>query len=111
MNLTDAKDQIERERPELTGTEKIKAIKALRSQSEAARKHGTAQAAGTGRRPSIAESWGFVATVVIGMRALAWAVWGVPFDAPLWYDVLYVVQLIFGVALVSRAYKRRRDTA
>ncbi|MFF8531899.1 hypothetical protein ACN6K9_004238 [Streptomyces sp. SAS_267] len=96
---------------ELTGSEKIKAIKALRSQSEAAKKDGTAQAGKTGPWPSVAESFGIVATVLIGMRALAWAVWDVPFNAPHWSDVLFVVQLAFGVALVSRAYKRRRDAS
>ncbi|WP_037626502.1 hypothetical protein [Streptomyces aureus] len=111
MNLIDAKDQIEREHPELTGTERIKAIKALRSQSEAAKKYGTAQAGETGQWPSFAESWGIVAIVIIGMRALAWAVWGVAFDAPHWSGVFFVVQLVFGVALVSRAYKRRRDAS
>ncbi|MER5402122.1 hypothetical protein [Streptomyces sp. NPDC002599] len=111
MHLKDAKDQIEREHPELTGTEKIKAIKALRSQSEAARKDSTAQTGKAARWPSVAESWGIVATVIIGMRALAWAVWGVPFNAPHWSDVLFVVQLTLGVALISRAYKRRRDAS
>ncbi|AKJ15904.1 hypothetical protein ABB07_39555 (plasmid) [Streptomyces incarnatus] len=106
MNLKDAKDQIEREHAELTGTEKIKAIKTLRSQSEAAKKDGTAD-----QWSSVARSWGFVAAVFIGMRALAWAVWDVPFDAPHWYDALFVVQLIFGVALVTRAYKRHRDVS
>ncbi|WP_037628717.1 hypothetical protein [Streptomyces aureus] len=111
MHLKDAKDQIEREHPDLTGTEKIKAIKTLRSQSEAAKKDGTAQAGKSGRWPSVAESWGIVATVIIGMRALAWAVWGVPLNAPHWSDVLFVVQLILGVALVSRTYIRRRDAS
>ncbi|MFE4698715.1 hypothetical protein ACFRIC_16775 [Streptomyces sp. NPDC056738] len=103
MDLKDAKDHIEREYPELTGTEKIKAIKALRSQ--------TVRAGGTGQWPSVAESWGLVATAFICMRALAWAEWGVPFDARHWYDVLYVVQLVFGVVLLTRAYKRRRDAS
>ncbi|WP_326783075.1 hypothetical protein [Streptomyces sp. NBC_00151] len=111
MHLKDAKDQIEREHPELTGTERIKAIKALRSQSEAANKDGTAQAGKARRWPSVAESLGIVSTVIIGMRALAWAVWDVPFNAPHWSDALFAAQLAFGVALVSRAYKRRRDAA
>ncbi|MFD6549051.1 hypothetical protein [Streptomyces sp. NPDC058398] len=111
MHLKDAKDQIEREHPELTGTEKIKALKALRSQNEAANKDGTAQAGKTHRWPSVAESFGIVATVIIGIRALAWAVWDVPFNAPHWSDALFVVQLAFGVALVCRAYKRRRDAS
>ncbi|MFF1398057.1 hypothetical protein ACFVZD_30120 [Streptomyces sp. NPDC058287] len=111
MNLKDAKDQVEREHPELTAAEKIKAIKALRDQSNAAKKDGTAHAEETGQWPSVAGSWRFVAVVIIGMRALAWAVWGVPFDAPHWYDVLFVVQLIFGVVLISGAYKRRRDAS
>ncbi|OIJ66078.1 hypothetical protein [Streptomyces mangrovisoli] len=99
MDLKDAKDRIECEHPELTGTQKTKAIKALRS--EAAKRHGT--------WPSAAESWGFVAAAFIGMRALARSVWGVPFDAPHWYDALFAVQLIFGLALVARAYRRRRN--
>ncbi|MFF8536483.1 hypothetical protein ACN6K9_008366 [Streptomyces sp. SAS_267] len=37
--------------------------------------------------------------------------WGIPFDASHWSDVLFGVQLVFGVALVSRAYKRRRDAS
>ncbi|MGW5274065.1 hypothetical protein ACWEQP_16035 [Streptomyces sp. NPDC004044] len=111
MDLKDAKDQVEREHPELTGAEKSKAIKALRDQSNAAKKDGTTQADESGQWPSVARSWGFVATVIIGMRALAWAVWGVPFDSPHWYDVLFVAQMIFGAVLISGAYKRRRDAS
>ncbi|WP_037623102.1 hypothetical protein [Streptomyces aureus] len=108
MNLKDAQEQIECQHPELTGAEKTKAIKRLRSQSEAAKKTQTGE---TGRWPSVAESWGSAAAVIFGIRALAWAVWSVPFDAPGWYDALFGVQLILGVALVTCAHRRRQGTS
>ncbi|MFJ2729631.1 hypothetical protein [Streptomyces collinus] len=110
ITLKDAKEQIEREYPELTGDAKVQAVRELRSQISqgiVAKKDGTVQVEGTGQWPSVAGSWKFVATVIIGMSALAWAVWGALFDAPRWYILLFATQLVFGVVTLRVAYKLR----
>lgn len=106
MNLRDAKARIEREQPELTGTAKIEAIKALRDQDKAAKN----ARAGKGDVPTpatVGEAWAGLAVVFIGMRGIAWAVWGSPTAGPVWYDVLYIVLLITAITALAGAYRRR----
>lgn len=103
MNLRDAKAQVEREHPELTGTAKIEAIKALREQGK------TAQPAKDDADPkaaSVGEAWAALAAVTIGMRLIAWGVWGSLDAGPTWYDVLYVVLLLTAIAGVVNAHRR-----
>jgi hypothetical protein len=105
VNLRDAKEQIEREHPELTGTAKLQAIKALREQ--AAANETQPEQDETPKPATVGESWVALAIVFIGMRGIAWAVWGSPTAGPVWYDVLYVVLLVTGIAAVAGAYRRR----
>lgn len=109
MNLRDAKDQIERDHPELGGTAKIEAIKELRAQAaaaEAARKSDEKEE--TPPTPAtVTEGWIALVAVVIGMRLLAWGIWGSINAGPTWYDVLYVVLFAGSVAGLIGAYRRR----
>lgn len=112
MNLRDAKAQGEREHPELTGTAKIEAIKALRDQDKPAKATNDDQAAPAAKdnapEPiSVGEAWAGLTLVFIGMRLIAWPIWGSPTAGPGWYDVLYVVLLITAITAVASAYRRR----
>lgn len=104
MNLRDAKAQVEREHPELTGTAKIEAIKALRVQDKTTK---ATKGDGDSKPASVGEAWGALAAVTIGMRLIAWGVWGSPAAGPHWYDALYVGLLLMAVAGVVAAHRRR----
>jgi hypothetical protein len=104
MNLRDAKAQVEREHPELTGTAKIEAIKALRDQDKTAQ---PAKDNGDSKPATVGEAWAALAAVAIGMRLIAWGVWGSLDAGPHWYDALYVVLLLTAVAGLVGAYRRR----
>jgi hypothetical protein len=105
VNLRDAKAQIERDHPELTGTAKIQAIKALREQDAASTAKPAADDAPT--PATVVDAWVLLALVFIGMRLIAWPIWGSPTAGPTWYDVLYVVLLITAITAVVGAYRRR----
>lgn len=120
MNLRDAKDQIEREHPELTGTAKIVAIKELRERSAAAAKAvpdtggqaGTtvpedASAADQPTQAGVGEAWLALLLVAGGMRLLAWGIWGSFAAEPSWYDVLYAVLFVTAAGGLVSAYRRR----
>lgn len=104
MNLRDAKAQVERDHPELTGTAKIEAIKALRDQDKSAR---PAKNNGDPKAASVGEAWAALATVTIGMRLIAWGIWGALDAGPHWYDALYAVLLLTAIAGVVSAHRRR----
>ncbi|CAG6392773.1 hypothetical protein NMG29_06640 [Streptomyces cocklensis] len=89
MNLRDAKDQVEREHPELKGTERMLAIKALRDQPDPAGPTTAApeapeQPAGNGDyfcrncdqpvKPVVRNVWGKVVTFVALLQLVAVAV-------------------------------------
>jgi hypothetical protein len=106
VNLREAKAQIERDHPELTGTAKLQAIKELREQ--AAVNEAAAPTQNPGPKPaSVGETWALFALVFVGMRLIAWPAWGSPVAGPLWYDVLYVVLLIASLTAIAGAYRRR----
>jgi hypothetical protein len=104
VNLRDAKEQVEREQPHLTGTAKIEAIKALREQAKAAEPREEKPAP---KPAGIGEAWAFLALVVIGMRVVSYFVWGGVMAQPHWYDVLYVVMLIAAISGLVSAYRKR----
>lgn len=106
MNLRDAKAQIEREHPELTGTAKLQAIKELREQA-AAREADEPTKDNQPKPATVGEAWALFALVFVGMRLIAWAAWGSPVAGPVWYSAAYVVLLVTAIAAVTGAYKRR----
>ena len=114
MNLKDALRQVEREQPHLTGTAKMQAIKALRSQptptDEALQEHNPAE--GQGDEPawktaSVGEAWGFLVFVIVAMQLIPWIAWGSLTAEPHWYDVLHAALLIGAVVELISAYRRR----
>lgn len=108
MNLKDAKAQVEREQPHLTGRAKLEAIKALRYQEAEATEPQEPQAEKPAPKPaSVGDAWAFLALVVIGMRLISYFVWGSVMDQPHWYDILYVVLLIAAISGLISAYKNR----
>ncbi|MFF2383766.1 hypothetical protein [Streptomyces sp. NPDC058108] len=106
MNLRDAKAQVEREQPHLTGTAKIEAIKALRTQGRQAAAD-QAERNATQSPISVGEAWGLLAFVFVGMRVISYFVWGSITGGPHWYDTLYVVALVTAIAGLVSAYRRR----
>lgn len=112
MNLKDAMEQVEREQPHLTGTAKLQAIKALRSQPKPAEPEPQepveAQDEKTGTKPaSVGEAWGFLVFVVVVMQLIPWVAWGSLMTEPHWYDVLHAALLVAAVAELVSAYRRR----
>ena len=116
MKLRDAKAQVEREQPHLTGTAKMEAIKALRAQPEPAEPPAEelqpkpVESGGDkeARKPtSVGEAWGFLIFIAVGMQLIPWIVWGSLDGAPRWYDVLHAVLLVAAVAELVSAYRRR----
>lgn len=120
MNLSDAKAQVEREQPHLTGTAKIQAIKALRAQAPPAESSPEESAPGpidqaneqAGRKSShVGEAWAVFAFVFIGMRVISYFVWGSISGSPHWYDALYAVALIAAITELISAYRHRSPGA
>lgn len=118
MNLRDAKAQVEREQPHLTGTAKIEAIKALRMQATRTESRSLdfepravdqASKPATEQGSRVATAWGFLAFIFIGMRLISYFTWGSITGAPHWYDALYAVFVIGSVAELVSAYRNRGD--
>lgn len=110
MNLRDAKAQVEREQPELTGTAKLQAIKALREQA-AVHEAADAKPTATDTAPTpatVREAWIFFLIVFVGVRLLGWVIWGSLNGEPVWYDLLYVGLFFVAVSGLVSAYRRRR---
>lgn len=116
MKLRDAKEQVEREQPHLTGTAKMQAIKALRSQPKPAdaeppkEKPAEDQGDKPERKPaSVGDAWGFLIFVIVAMQLIPWIAWGSPGAEPHWYDALHAVLLVGAVAELVSAYRRRKS--
>lgn len=116
MNLRDAMDQVEREQPHLTGTAKMQAIKALRSQPKPAdpepqdQEPQPAEAQGekaAGKRATVREAWEFLVFVIVAMQVIPWIAWGAPTAGPRWFDVLHAALLVAAVCELISAYRRR----
>jgi hypothetical protein len=114
MKLRDAKEQVEREQPHLTGTAKMQAIKALRDSTAEPNlqepKSAEAQDEKPARKPaSVGEAWGFLVFVIVAMQLIPWIAWGSLTAEPHWYDVLHAALLVGAVAELFSAYRRRRS--
>jgi hypothetical protein len=114
MKLKDAKEQVEREQPHLTGTAKIQAIKALRASTAEPepqkQKPTKGQDEKTAPKPSsVRDAWGFLVFVIVAMQLIPWIAWGSPTAEPHWFDVLHAALLIGAIAELFSAYKRRRS--
>ncbi|UNZ20625.1 hypothetical protein [Streptomyces sp. 891-h] len=110
MNLRDAKAQIERNHPELTGTAKIEAIKALREAVAAEQQDGHSapeKAEPDTEQLTVPQAWSFFVVVFAGVRVIGWAIWGDPWGMPVWFDVVYLVLLGAAVAGLVSAYRQR----
>ncbi|MFJ5644040.1 hypothetical protein [Streptomyces sp. NPDC093223] len=116
MNLRDAKEQVERDQPHLTGTAKVQAIKALRDQARAS---GTWKAK-SDRKPepapkpepvekvtSVGAAWLGLLVVIVVTQVVGYLAWGSPLDEPHWYDVLHLFLLIAAVVGVVDAHRKR----
>lgn len=114
MKLRDAKEQVEREQPHLTGTAKMQAIKALRDSTAAPKPQEPKPAEAQDEKPerkqaSVGEAWGFLVFVIVAMQLIPWAVWGSLTEEPHWYDVLHAVLLVGATVELVSAYRRRRS--
>jgi hypothetical protein len=116
MNLKDALQQVEREQPHLTGTAKMQAIKALRSQPTPTKEEPQEQTPAEDQRDepawktaSVGEAWGFLVFIVVAMQLTPWIAWGSLTGEPHWYDVLHAALLLGAVVELASAYRRRRS--
>jgi hypothetical protein len=111
MNLRDAKAQVERDQPHLTGTAKIEAIKELREQPVAAgdelRKQAGAEGGTASPSRGVGGAWAWLLFFSGGMTLIAFAAWGTLSGAPSWFHALFGFQALWAIVGVVNAYKRQ----
>jgi hypothetical protein len=117
MNLRDAKAQVERDQPHLTGTAKVEAIKELRDREQSATaeaepgKQTDTEAGTASRSPRVGRAWTWLLVFTGGMTLIAFAAWGTLSGAPSWFHALFGFQTLWAIVGVSNAYKRRSVNA
>ena len=117
MNLRDAKAQVERDHPHLTGTAKVQAIKELRDREQAAaaeaesRKQADTEGGAGPRSPGVGKAWAWLLVFTGGMTLIGFLAWGTLSGAPSWFHALFGFQALWAVAGLVNAYKRRSESA
>lgn len=106
MKFRDAREQIEREQPDLKGTPKLEAIKELRDIAKGKPIGKIATQVST----NIRHAWLVFAVVLVGGRLLGFAIWR-HWWVPGWYGWTHVALCaiaLIEVVMTYRARKRQR---
>jgi hypothetical protein len=114
MNLRDAKAQVERDQPHLTGTAKVQAIKELREQAagaDAEPRKGTGAEGGVPSSRGVGKAWAWLLIFTGGMTGIAFAVWGTLSGAPSWFHALFGAQTLWAIVGLVNVYKRQPDAS
>ncbi|MGW4298415.1 hypothetical protein [Streptomyces sp. NPDC004376] len=112
MKLREAKEEIERDRPYLTGTAKIEAIKALMDAAPAEhRQHLKPLERASEPQPYPTGAgilWAWLILGTGGLLLLCWLVWGSATQAPWGVKTLIVGQVVATFAGLCNAYAKDR---